>query len=206
MLKSILTAFRLTEDDLKQNRAGKLTTDQKLKLLKKLAESVILSGIMGFISFNFIFSLRVGRASILPLAIVALLLIALIVERAFRVFRIASDLVRGDISQIEERIQLQPLSRRSARMRVGEMKFRITAEQLLALRNEQRYTVYYTPRSRMLASVEPSELTTEGHQNAGDFSYELLPKAEKEKRTFRLGEDGELIADQDTQASTKARG
>jgi hypothetical protein len=206
MLKSILAAFHLTEDDLKENRAGKLTTDQKLKLVKKLVESVILGGILAFISLNFIFSLRVGRASIAPVAFVTLLLIALGLERTFRAVRIASDLARSDTTQIEDRILLQPLSRRSARLRVGNMKFRISSEQLLALRNGERYTVYYTPRSKMLTSVEPALVIEGKDQNADDLSYELPPQTEKEKRTFRLGEDGELIPDQDSQKIQKSKG
>jgi hypothetical protein len=112
--------------------------------------------------------------------------------------------MQSDTGRLEDRIQLEPISRKAAQMKVGELKFDITTEQLLALRNGLHYTVYYAPHSQTLLSIEPSQITAEGDQNFDDLSYELIPP--KEKRTFRLGEDGELIADQDTGAARKSKG
>jgi hypothetical protein len=200
MLKSILNAFDLTEYELKQNRAGKLSTDQRLRLLKKLVEFAGTIVVLGIVAVGVF---EIGKPPNVQLAsIILLLCVAICLERGFRFTMALLDLVRSDTKQYEDRIQLVPISRTSAQLEIGKMNFKITALQLLALRNGLRYIVYYTPRSRMLASIEPSHIT-EGDPSVDDLSYDLIPS--KEKRTFRLGEDGELIADQDPQVAHKSK-
>jgi hypothetical protein len=202
MLKSILAAFHLTEDDLKQNRVGKLSVSQKARLTQRFVEFlftavVIAGGVVLYVTQ------RSQPTSIE--VVVALVFITVSLERAYRCFRLVTDLMHGEIDRVEDRIQLEPISRKAAHMKVGELKFDITTEQLLALRNGLRYTAYFTPYSRMLTAIEPSQITEED-QDAALSSGDLLEQPEKGKRTFRLGEDGELVTDQDPQAAQKSKG
>src|SRR5688500_900778 len=113
MLKSILDAFDLTEYELKQNRAGKLSTDQRLRLLKKLVQIAGTIVILGIIAVGVF---QIGTPNAQLASIISLLCVAACFERGFRFMMTLLDLMRSVTKQCEDRIQLVPISRTSAHL------------------------------------------------------------------------------------------
>jgi hypothetical protein len=185
MQKAVQVAFGLTEDDIKANSAGRLAKIQRRKLIRQMVglscAILLVAAISGL--------LLIGGINLWP---VPLLLLPMLVMGFSRVVQLGTDLAQGRVGQVEGRIQLKPLSQTAGRMQIENLTFNITTAQLLALRNEMPYTVYFSPRSKVLLAaapiqedeVEPSELA----------SSELLLDDEKPKRgQVALGDDGELI-------------
>jgi hypothetical protein len=190
MLKDILVASELTEDDIAQNKADKLSWTQKGKLVGKVIEVI---GTLLFLGGLVIYALSVSSWFC---SLFAFIFALAGLERIVQLILIYIEAKKGRVSTVTGPIDLTPQSRSRATLRVGRQRFNINARQLLALRNGFEYTAYFTPYSRMLMSIVPA-------QNAAPLDAESLPAEsllynEKSKRSeVVLGDDGELIKLQD---------
>jgi hypothetical protein len=190
MLKDILVASGLTEDDVAQNFAGKLSQFQRRVVVRKIIDLLLT-----LIALALLIMAALKPAPDDFVSSVAVLIFALgMVERTIRLIIVFAELARGRVAKLTGAIELIPISRTSAVMRIGRRKFNINARELLVLRNGSEYTVYFSPYSRILMSVVPVQDNLS--DDADYFSAESLAYNENLKHgKLSLGDDGELVQD-----------
>jgi hypothetical protein len=163
-------AFRFDNEDLDANRNGYMTKRQRARLRKKGWEKIIPRGIIvGVFALvigcsltaipNLEFSLSGYVVTVLCVMLAGMAIPLISLGRQWQ--RIRFDLVKGDVSIRKGPVLLDIIGGReykgsvSYRLHQGDIWFDITKEQLLALKHDGRYQIYFAPNSKVILSVEP---------------------------------------------------
>lgn len=161
---SVMRALKLSEDDLDANQGGKLGKSQQNRLAQqRLGFGVTFILFMGLFLAAFyatLISLNLVPDFIFPL-LIAGLFAAGMYQTGRKVYDLHHDLQTGDIATIEGRVELmlnetytQYGKISQHHMRIGQMKFPIDKNVLMAFKNDEPYQVYYAPHSKVLLGAE----------------------------------------------------
>ncbi|MCC7208552.1 MAG: hypothetical protein IT323_14685 [Anaerolineae bacterium] len=193
--KRIASAFRFNEYDLNANREGKLSDAQRRALRRRRTISLALA------AFALAAAVALLANSSAAMVCLAGFFGVGVLQQAFRVARLQRDLSAGRSTTHFGRIHLRVQNKRRSELfiesEMGLRRFRISTEQMLALRDGGYYTLYAAPRSDTLLSAEPVDVARDG-ADTGPYALDLGAltgddEVEKPKRDlYVLGDDGEL--------------
>ncbi|MBI1257618.1 MAG: hypothetical protein GC204_09120 [Chloroflexi bacterium] len=158
----IMAALNFDEDDLAANAAGSLSQAQRADLDAEQRRSAL---VVIFIVLPMIAWLGIGlyfgglaAASLLILAILAPIFAIPVLIYAAKLFRLRRDAQAGDVRTAEGRVSLsmRAVSANNVQctLKVGDVKFMVKEKAFLAFKNGDPYSIYYTPYSRRILSVE----------------------------------------------------
>jgi hypothetical protein len=168
---SLRIAFRFDNEDLDANRNGYMTKRQRVTLNNKRWEKMLpYTGIVALLAFMFVCGLTSSGSrpdaiqnTLSGLGLLLCIFGPLIVGTSLLGYRewrrIKTDLYKGDVSIAMGLVRLDILSSGkgsiSYKLDIAGTKFDISKDQLLAIKNGERYRVFFVPNSKVILSVEP---------------------------------------------------
>ncbi len=170
------------------NRDGYLTDDQIAVLLKQRDTIILIAVFLDIVAILVVGTPLLASQTPGVICIVASAIIAATAYFGYQYWLpYKRDIQAGKVAMIAGpvRLDVRGSNPPSYVVAMDHLEFKVEKEILLSLKNGEQYRVYYTPSARKFLAAESLE--------------DSLPKSEtKQKRdqTLRLGDDGELIADE----------
>lgn len=167
-------------EDLQVNHQGRLSGAQKSRLLRRILKPVILFVLIALVFIAlFVALVAVDEdgyylKNVLSqlgwrITLIALIVPILIIAFLWRSFKLVLDLREGRVALAEGHVEKVWSSyyKGSAMFYViGDLKFEVSNQAYNALIEGTTYRVYYTPRSKLLVSVEPTGAWLGGHDDS----------------------------------------
>lgn len=158
-------ALKFTHDDLRANREGYMTQEQR-KQLRRSGINVYLPAVVGavILSIAFLFLLTLflngqyHNQLLLLLGILGLMILWLVRFAYLQWRKLKADLEKGDVKKVAGRVRFNifQIGNRiyNRTVRIERERFHVSTPVLLAFKNGERYRVYYAPNTKTPLSAE----------------------------------------------------
>lgn len=175
-------------EDLPENRRGLLSVAQKSRLMRRILKPVVVFALialvfialfvaLGAVDENGYYLRAALGASGWQITVIALIVPILIIAFLWRSSKLILDLREGRVASAEGHVEKvwSTYYKGSAMFYViGDLKFEVSNQAYNALIEGTTYRIFYTPRSKFLAAIEPTGRmpgdrgVSQGHENAAE--------------------------------------
>jgi hypothetical protein len=177
LLEALAQAHNFSMAALNENRNGKLAAEQIAQLLPNLAWGLTLLLIPPLAAFYYLnIQGAAARISSGWTAIIALVAGAIALYGAWLTYRVAADLIGGRVGELKGKGKKVSEIRGSRRFdevsgstsvthyyEIGGQRFRVPPQAYAALISDQPYRLYYAPRTKVMLSIEPIDVTADSN-------------------------------------------
>ena len=157
--KRLSKAFEFAPDDLAANRQGKKSESQIAQLKDKSQVELILKGAGTLVGLPFVLLLS-SAISVNPIGLCILFVVVMagwmwIGSTKYKrdIEQNAAQKICGEIS-LDITPNITPRYSVSYELHIEKLTFRVDSDRFLALKNRDRYCIYYTPNVRHILSIE----------------------------------------------------
>lgn len=159
---NLYAAGNFSAYDLKMNHAGHISIPQQKDLKQKILMLRLSAGIWGIsLVTAIVLCIALGSQMLLLTMLVSVFCAGIGGFEFLKSRRIAADLAEGKISALTKPIMLYVRFPKGAgreyRLIIGPEMLVIQRELFEMLKDGEFYTVYFTPRSKILLAIEPAE-------------------------------------------------